>query len=224
MIGRVSGTAMRRRTNLNQEGTQTTMWERMTKKRNEGGFTLIELLIVIIILAILAAIVVFAVGTTGSNAKTSACAADAKTFETALESYKAEVGSYPGIGFGSTWAGQPAGTFGLLGNTGNAANGDVWTDTANQTIGPFIRQLPNGTSAQHYQIVTDGNGGVFVVPASSNGGPSDPTAVPAQPRPLTAAMLTTDTVGAVSSLHGGDTTVINFDTDPAICQDNNVLS
>ena len=58
------------------------MWDRMREKRNEGGFTLIELLIVIIILAILAAIVVFAVGTTGPNAMTAACNADAKTFET----------------------------------------------------------------------------------------------------------------------------------------------
>jgi general secretion pathway protein G len=111
----------------------------MNQKRNEGGFTLIELLIVIIILAILAAIVVFAVGNTGQNAKTAACNSDAKTYETALESYKAQVGSYPAAGTGA-----------------------IMTQTqvvAGQTVGPFIRQLPGTT---HYQIVTDGNGGVFI--------------------------------------------------------------
>jgi general secretion pathway protein G len=123
------------------------MWDRMIEKRNEGGFTLIELLIVIIILAILAAIVVFAVGTTGSNAVAASCNADAKTFETALESYKAEVGAYPGAAAlntsapnvpeetdGNSWPNaiaaptaslpNPTGAvFGLLGDTGTDADG-----------------------------------------------------------------------------------------------------
>jgi len=160
------------------------MWDRMIEKRNEGGFTLIELLIVIIILAILAAIVVFAVGTTGSNAVAASCNADAKTFETALESYKAEVGAYPGaaalstdavahISNGQTWTNATAaGVFGLLGNNGTEANpstgpttpASAWTSPLNQaSIGSFLRELPNGPNKQHYQIVTDGNGGVFAI-------------------------------------------------------------
>src|ERR1039458_1104672 len=83
------------------------MFDRMIEKRNEGGFTLIELLIVIIILAILAAIVVFAVGTTGQNAKNAACNADGKTFESALESFKAEVGYYPGMASAAATTGTP---------------------------------------------------------------------------------------------------------------------
>jgi prepilin-type N-terminal cleavage/methylation domain-containing protein len=139
------------------------MWERTKEKRSQEGFTLIELLIVIIILAILAAIVVFAVGSTGSNAKVAACNSDAKTFETALESYKAEVGAYPAYGNGE--AGQPAGSYGLLGDTADpAAADDTWVDVNNNTIGPFMRQLP---STSNYQIVTDGNGGVFVFPAGA---------------------------------------------------------
>src|SRR6202035_5267792 len=71
------------------KGTRMEMLDRLQQKRNdEGGFTLIELLIVIVILAILAAIVVFAVGTTTTNAKISACNADAKSVETAIEAYQ----------------------------------------------------------------------------------------------------------------------------------------
>jgi prepilin-type N-terminal cleavage/methylation domain-containing protein len=61
-----------------------------TERRRESGFTLIELLIVIVILGILAAIVVFAVGNTGKDSAKSACKSDAKTLETAQESYYAE--------------------------------------------------------------------------------------------------------------------------------------
>jgi prepilin-type N-terminal cleavage/methylation domain-containing protein len=205
------------------------MWERMIEKRNDGGFTLIELLIVIIILAILAAIVVFAVGSTGTNAKTAACNSDAKTVETALESYKAEVGFYPGDGSlnspsapgtsvitqGQEWAGaiapgatnvSPAvapgnGIFGLLGDNGFSASdasatapnmtgagisaGGNWIAPNGQTIGPFLRALPNST---HYQIWTYA-GGVYVFPPSTN-------------------------VTLASQM----TNANNFDVTPAICQ------
>ena len=172
------------------------MFERMKEKRNEGGFTLIELLIVIIILAILAAIVVFAVGTTGSNSKVAACQSDAKTFETALETYKAEVGVYPGdptlttgvtpavaeVGNGQTWTAAIPGSgtpltgevFGLEGNNGTdaagatvtATSGGTWTAPNGTTVGPFLRQLP---STSIYTIETDGNGGVFIYSTAKNG-------------------------------------------------------
>jgi prepilin-type N-terminal cleavage/methylation domain-containing protein len=152
------------------------MWDRMIEKRNEGGFTLIELLIVIIILAILAAIVVFAVGTTSGNAVAASCNADAKTFETALESYKAEVGAYPGASTlnsnavnesnnGQVWAGQGT-NGGLLGNA--TTPGQTWVAGNNNTIGPLLRQLPNQAGKQHYIIWTDGAGGVFAVAPTPN--------------------------------------------------------
>ena len=127
------------------------------------AFTLIELLIVIIILAILAAIVVFAVGTTGQNAKNAACGADAKTFESALEAYKAEVGVYPGQT--GTTTGTP--------NLGSALTSTT-TGSGGATVGPFMRALP---STAHYTIWTDGVGGVYVLPAwtSTTTGPPAPT-------------------------------------------------
>jgi prepilin-type N-terminal cleavage/methylation domain-containing protein len=61
----------------------------------ERGFTLVELLIVIVILGILASIVVFAVGSLTANAKATGCKAEKTTIMNALESYKAQAGSYP---------------------------------------------------------------------------------------------------------------------------------
>ena len=64
-------------------------------KKQDEGFTLIELLIVIVILGILAAVVVFAVGGISDQGDASACQADRKTLEVAIEAFRAQEGSYP---------------------------------------------------------------------------------------------------------------------------------
>jgi type II secretion system protein G len=69
--------------------------QRREELGDEGGFTLIELLIVIVILGILAAIVVFAVQNLTGQSAQAGCQAQFKTVETAMEAYKAQVGSYP---------------------------------------------------------------------------------------------------------------------------------
>src|SRR6476620_12579960 len=61
----------------------------------QKGFTLVELLVVIVILGILAAVVVFAVGGSTDKAQTSACKAEKSAVETAVEAYRASVGTYP---------------------------------------------------------------------------------------------------------------------------------
>src|SRR4051812_15806108 len=72
------------------------MLRKMREAREaESGFTLIELLIVIVILGILAAIVVFAVGGITDRGQVSACKADKKTIETAVEAYYAKNTGYP---------------------------------------------------------------------------------------------------------------------------------
>ena len=62
-------------------------------KKQDEGFTLIELLIVIVILGILATVVVFSVRGITDQGQESACDADAKTVEVALEAYYAQYGS-----------------------------------------------------------------------------------------------------------------------------------
>jgi type II secretion system protein G len=128
---------------MNKESSPNIL-QRMVARRDQGGFTLIELLIVIIILAILAAIVVFAVGNTNTNAIASSCNADAKSMQTALEAYKAQIGSYPANDNVLT-----------QGPTQTTVNG------VSESVGPWLKDLP---SSNNYVISVDGNGNVSVAP------------------------------------------------------------
>ena len=62
----------------------------------ESGFTLIELLIVIVVLGILAAVVIFALSGVTASSAVSACNADAKSVEVAIQAYNTQHGTMPG--------------------------------------------------------------------------------------------------------------------------------
>ena len=61
----------------------------------ESGFTLIELLIVIVVLGILAAVVIFALSGVTASSAVSACNADAKSVEVAVQAYNSQNGTWP---------------------------------------------------------------------------------------------------------------------------------
>jgi prepilin-type N-terminal cleavage/methylation domain-containing protein len=67
--------------------------EEVQIEKKDKGFTLVELLIVIVILGILATVTVFAVRGITDQGQESACAADQKTLETAVEAWYAQHGT-----------------------------------------------------------------------------------------------------------------------------------
>ena len=115
-------------------------------RQGHAGFTLIELVIVITILGILAGVVVFALGGTTTTAAQAACKADAKSVETALESYKSQNGTYPAPG-----SGNPS----TLG--GAITYYRPLTSTAGG--GPWLRSAP---SSSRYEVWFNSSGQVYV--------------------------------------------------------------
>lgn len=129
--------------------------ERLRNRRSElgdeGGFTLIELLIVIVILGILAAIVVFAVQNLTGQSSKAACQAQYKTIETALETYKAEMGTYP-----TSFSDLTTSKAGVL---------------VTGTVGPWLKDAPPTASTQASTWFSfDSNGNVSVINSSTSGG------------------------------------------------------
>jgi prepilin-type N-terminal cleavage/methylation domain-containing protein len=66
--------------------------EVQTETKRDKGFTLVELLIVIAILGILATVTVFSVRGISNRGTSTACAADKKVLEVAIETYFANTG------------------------------------------------------------------------------------------------------------------------------------
>ena len=126
-------------------------------RRNHTGFTLVELVIVITILGILAGVVLFALSGTTTTAAQAACKADAKSVETALESYKSQNGAYPTPG-----TGDPSTVGGAI-----TYYAPLTSTTAG---GPWLRSAPN---PQRYEIWYNVAGQVFVTAPGVSGSQTD---------------------------------------------------
>ena len=132
----------------------------------DDGFTLIELLIVVVILAVLAAVVVFAVQNLTNDSAVAACRSDFKTVETATETFKAQMGAFPGGTYdGGIALSQPSGTepgsnAGILDMMGTAT-------TNSGTVGPWLKEYPYNIGHYQIEVKADGSGTVSVYNTAS---------------------------------------------------------
>jgi general secretion pathway protein G len=115
------------------------------KNKQDKGFTLVELLIVIVILGILATVTVFAVRGITDQGQTSACKADQKTLETAVEAFIAQNGQL-GTGALAVTEANLVPKF-LVSqsanyNVGDAASGFAITKAPDGTPTGFVNKCP----------------------------------------------------------------------------------
>lgn len=139
--------------------------------RRQAGFTLVELLIVAIILAILAAIIIPQFASTTVDAQESALRANVAGLRSAVDLYRQQHGTYPGVNASS--GGACTGTAGTgAGGTQQALQDQLtrYSNNAGQTcsvadagyaFGPYIREdvLPANpiTGSNVFSIVAVGN-------------------------------------------------------------------
>jgi prepilin-type N-terminal cleavage/methylation domain-containing protein len=129
----------------------------------ERGFTLIELLIVIVILAVLSGITVFAVSNFTSSGTDSACQADYKTVQVAVETFKSQENSYPNSSNpNQAWMAQsPYSSYDAVPALQAKDPGPPTGNIAG--LGPWL--LGPTTNGHHYRIeaALDGSGTVKVM-------------------------------------------------------------
>jgi prepilin-type N-terminal cleavage/methylation domain-containing protein len=128
--------------------------------KSSVGFTLIEMLVVLALLGATAAIALIAVGNQGTTSAESACASDYNAVQTATDSYRQEVGVFPG------------GNLAALGNTANPSGaGDspgidalmgTITTASGATVGPWLKDDPVNPNRYEIQVTDDGLGTVGV--------------------------------------------------------------
>lgn len=132
------------------------------KERSSAGFTLIELLVMVGLISILAVLLVVAVGTQSSSSARSACVNDYNAVQTAVESYRQQIGVYPGAsslpsGDTATTVAPsptpPAGWDGVKFLLGTVRNSSA---TPASTVGPWLRANP--VKAGRYQILVQDTG------------------------------------------------------------------
>ena len=129
--------------------------EKWTLKRVQGddvggrgehpnGFSLVELMVVLFIIGLLATVVALNVLPQGDKARVVKAQADIATLGQALEIYRLDAGTYPGIGEGLNALKNPPANL---------------TMPQNYKTGGYIKDLPNDPWGRPYQYVTPGRTG-----------------------------------------------------------------
>ena len=112
------------------------------ERRN--GFSLVELMVVLFIIGLLATVVALNVLPQGDKARVVKAQADIATLGQALEIYRLDAGTYPGIGEGLNALKNPPANL---------------TMPQNYKTGGYIKDLPNDPWGRPYQYVTPGRSG-----------------------------------------------------------------
>ena len=104
--------------------------------RRNRGFTLIEVLLVLVILVVLASLAVVAYGPIQRRANVNAAKVQVGLFETALESYQLNLGTYPSSNAGlQALRTQPGDSWNRASGTARTCKGkSPWTPGAGPTI------------------------------------------------------------------------------------------
>ena len=157
------------------QATLERLRERREERGDEGGFTLIELLIVIVILGILAAIVVFAVQNLTSQSASASCKSTYKTVETALETYKAQVGHYPSAAAHDNAAATPGGAQ-IVGGLTAAMDGvealyttQTGVDGVANGVGQWLKDKPTNGTLYTISVTPDASGSITMTGSQTSG-------------------------------------------------------
>src|SRR5436190_24218658 len=109
-----------------------------------NGFSLVELMVVLFIIGLLAAVVAINVLPQGDKARVVKAQADITTFGHALEIYRLDNGTYPGIGEGLAALKNPPANL---------------TMPQNYKTGGYVKDLPNDPWGRPYQYQVPGKDG-----------------------------------------------------------------
>jgi general secretion pathway protein G len=121
-----------------------------TRRRRQSAFTLVEMLLVLVILAVLAAIVIPKMAGRGQQAKTTAAGVDLRTYETALDTYELDNGSYPNSL--DALVNQPGNSPGWHGPYIKEVKNDPWGN-------PYQYTYPSRSNPSGFDLVSGGPDG-----------------------------------------------------------------
>jgi prepilin-type N-terminal cleavage/methylation domain-containing protein len=144
----------------------------MKLRGRQSGFTIVELLIVIVVIAILAAITIVAYNGIQQRAKNTQTVSAANAWYKAIKMYKAENGTYPVIfaclGEGYKYGPTESDASGQQCRQDNATSGLTMNTTFNNSMLPYIANLPTPAMVTAYTSDTLWKRGLMYYPATPN--------------------------------------------------------